>query len=77
MTPEQIEIAKALRTIKFIPGSFDGWFVRNMASKATILPGIEITEGQNEWLYRILYKYRNQVPLIYNKYKGNQNCSKK
>ena len=77
MTREQVEIALALGNVRFLPASFDKRFAQNMHGLASVEPEKELTEKQVEWLYRILYKYRKQVPVAYEKYKGHPFCGKK
>jgi hypothetical protein len=37
----------------------------------------ELTEKQNEWMFRLLYKYRKQLPNIYTNHQMNPLCTKK
>ena len=77
MTADQIEISLALGNLRFLPGSFDNRFAHNVAARAKAEPGKVLTESQNEWLLRILYKYRGQLPALYQKHKNNPHCSQK
>lgn len=78
MTREECEIAINLyRDVTFLPATWDKSFTRDMAAIATRTPTKEITEKQSEWLYRLLYKYRRQVPQVYKKYADHPNCKKK
>lgn len=77
MTPEQIQICLALGTkVTFLPGSWDKRMAGSLCGMARVGKG-ELTEKQNEWMYRLLYKYRRQIPSIYEKYKHVPECSKK
>lgn len=74
MTQEQIEIASSFRNVVFLPGSWDKRFAQSMIYKGS---EEKLSDAMNEWLYRLLYKYRKQLSHIYEKYKNNPFCSKK
>ena len=76
MTPQQIEIALSFNRITFLPGSWNKRFASAMAYKAAKYSELELSAMQNEWIYRILYTYRRQVPDVYEKYRDNVNCKK-
>lgn len=76
MTDEQIEVCKALGKVTCLPASFDKRMCRTMFFKACDTPEQELSEKQNEWIYRLLYKYRRQVPNTYEKYKTNEYCNR-
>lgn len=71
MTTEQREITVTLYNCTMLPGSWDKRFIRNVVDRP------ELTETQNEWIFRLLYKYRKQCGKVYEKYKSNPNCCKK
>lgn len=74
MTIEEIEIINNIyNRVRFIPGSWDKRFIRDLYSGT----GKELTPPQSEWLYRILYKYRKQLPRTYERYKHHPHCSRK
>lgn len=75
MTPQQLEISQALGQVKYLPASFDKRLARGISLTAKHAPEIDLTEKQNEWMYRLLYKYRRQIPSVYEKYKDNPLCS--
>lgn len=75
MTPEQIEICVMLGGANYLPASFDKRFAHNLFRLATAAPHKELTEKQNEWMYRLLYKYRRQMPRTYEKYKNHPMCA--
>jgi len=77
MTPEQLEICLNLGNVSYLPASFDKRFGRNLHSLAQTNPTKELSDSQNEWMYRLLYKYRKQLPNTYKKYKSNEFCNKK
>jgi hypothetical protein len=76
MTKDQLLISKALGSIRYLPGSFDKRFALNLAHIAEDCQEKELTEKQNEWMYRLLYKYRNQLPQIYLLYQNNPLCTR-
>jgi len=76
MTEEQKEICLALGKPTYLPGSFDKRFAHNLSSLAQHQPEKELTEKQNEWMFRLLYKYRKQLARTYDKYKSNPLCSR-
>ncbi len=75
MTADQTEISIKLGNCRFLPGSWDKRFARNVYDKA--VSGKELTENQKEWIYRLLYSYRGQLPVLYQKHKGHPHCSRK
>ena len=74
MTDQQIEVCKALGKANCLPTSFDKKMCRIMFFKACDTPEEDLTEKQNEWIYRLLYKYRRQLPNTYKKYQMNEFC---
>lgn len=76
MTDEQKEICINLGKVSCLPASFDKRFGNNVHSMALNSPEKELSESQNEWIYRLLYKYRKQLPKTYEKYKANPLCSR-
>ncbi len=74
MTTEQIEIINALTQVTMLPGSWDKRFVSKIVHTPT---DKTLTESQNEWLYRLLYKYRRQTIPVYKKYAQNEFCRPK
>ena len=75
MTIEEIEITVNLFSrVSYIPGSWDKRFVRDIYHECREK---ELTQSQKEWLYRILYKYRRQVPKTFEAYKNHPDCSRK
>jgi hypothetical protein len=71
MTKDQYDICKALYLqVKYFPGSWD----KRIGTTLYYLD--ELSEKQNEWMYRLLYKYRRQLPALYDKHKDNPLCSR-
>lgn len=77
MTTEQIEISIALGDVTYLPGSFNKRLGLALHYMAINNPEKELSESQNEWMYRLLYKYRRQIPSVYEKYKANEFCNDK
>jgi hypothetical protein len=76
MTPEQIEIALSFNRVTFLPGSWNKMFAHSLNSQAKNRPELELSKAQDEWMYRILYTFRKQIPDVYQKYCNNPNCKK-
>lgn len=74
MTPEQKEIAMSFMHVTFLPRSWNKRFAQSMIYIAVKEPEQELTDSQTEWLYRLLYTYRKQIPNTYLKYQNNPNC---
>lgn len=69
MTQEEIEIVKALSNeVRYLPGSFDKRFAKVIAGYSD---EHELTERQLDNIYRMLYSFRRQIPIVYEKYKSN------
>lgn len=76
MTSDEIKIALAFNSVTFLPGSFDKRLANSMSGIAQYSPDKNITERQSEWMYRLLYKYRKQIPQVYEKYKDHEHCKR-
>lgn len=74
MTGDEILIISKLTAVRFLPGSWAKRFVNDIASIAK--PETELSEKQSEWIYRLLFTYRKQVPHTYSKYKHHKHCRK-
>jgi hypothetical protein len=74
MTAAEHQICRALGNVRYLPATFDKRFGNNVSGY-----GIEkqLSEEQKEWIYRILYKYRKQLPKLYELHKKHPHCSKK
>lgn len=77
MTNDEIIICSHFSHVTFLPGSFDKRFANNLCALANSNPDKELSEKQKEWCYRLLYKYRRQIPNVYEKYKTHPHCKKK
>lgn len=75
MTPEQIEICLSFGHVTALPGSWDKRMMNNLNALASHNPEKELSEKQNEWMYRLLYKYRKQIPETFRKYNNHPFCS--
>lgn len=76
MTLEQRTICLALGNLRFLPGTFDKRFSHKVSSIAEHTPDKELSEKQIEWIYKLLYKYRKQIPMTYENFKSNPLCAK-
>lgn len=76
MTTDEISIATLLNSCSLLPGSFNKRFIKSIYYQAINKPESELTEKQKEWLFRLLYTYRGQVPETYKKYSDNPFCRK-
>lgn len=72
MTPDQAHIINKLSTITRRAG-FDTVFIDNLSRRKDI----ELTEKQDEFLYRVLYRYRDKLPHTYSQYKDHKFCRAK
>lgn len=75
MSRGEQEICLALGGLRYLPGSWDKRFGNNL--KGLARAGKELTDSQREWMYRLLYKYRNQLPRLYGIHRENPYCSQK
>lgn len=74
-TSEERHIALELRLkVTFQVASWNKRFCRSMYDLAK--SDGEATECQKQWLYRMVYTYRKQVPELYEKYKFHEHCIK-
>jgi hypothetical protein len=76
MTEQEITIAKNLGNVSVLPGGFDKRFIRQISSLAENNPEKELSEKQKEWMFRLVYKYRRQIPNTYEYCKNDPMCSK-
>lgn len=78
MKEEEIKVVLALGSqVTFLPGSWDKRFAHQMYQHAFKTPEKELTISQREWIFRLLYKYRRQVPEMYEKFQNVPECSRK
>ncbi len=64
MTDEQIALALRLERCRFLPGSFDKRFCRNMANRARYAPESELSPKQEKCLEGMGHRYRLQLEHI-------------
>jgi len=81
MTTGEKLIAQQLQEkVTFLPGSYDKRFARDIAYLVTNYPDRDLTVGQRGHLYKLLHKYRRQLPETYQQYQafkeGNTNQGK-
>ena len=77
MSEDEKVIIKALNDVVYLPGSWNKRFMSSMISLLRVSLGDELSIKQVEWVYRLLYRYRRQVPGVYERYKGHEFCNKK
>lgn len=77
MTKEEQTICINLGNVRCLPATFDKRFTRNVSSMAKNTPEKELSQSQKEIIYRLLYKYRKQLPKTYNRYKNHPHCCAK
>jgi len=77
MTADEIKICTSLKyCVTHLPGTWNKRFANNLAAQAENKPESDLTEKQKEWMYRLLYTYRRQVPELYNQFKDHPHCKK-
>lgn len=74
MTRDEQQICLAIGNVRYLPGTWDKRFARKMAEIAEQNPAKELSEGQKTQVYRILYKYRKQMPRLYELNKNHYLC---
>lgn len=65
MTPYEIELANALWSCTFRPGSSEKRFCRNMADLARVSPDRELSLRQRHYMEIMAWRYRRQMPAEY------------
>jgi len=76
MTDDQILICNNLSNARLLAGGFDKRFIKQVYAMATHTPEKVMSEKQIEWMYRLLYKYRKQLPKTYERFKNVPECSR-
>lgn len=75
MTPQQATICKALAGLSYTPGSWDKRFANTIAIMARANGSLSLK--QNESMFRLLYKYRKELPELYTLHQKNPLCAYK
>lgn len=73
MTEQEAHICKCLGNVTCL-GGFDKRFMNAVAVQATNKPESELSDKQKEWMFRLLYKYRRQLPNLYKRYQTHPHC---
>lgn len=60
MTDEHYRLIQSLTRVTVLPGSWDKRFIGNMAAKG---PDSLLSVHQAEWVERLAWKYRRQLPI--------------
>lgn len=71
MTPDERLIVARLAEVKRAAG-FDTTFVNDMLTFCG-----NCSPKQSEFIYRLLYKYRDRLPFTYKQYKSHEFCRQK
>lgn len=74
MTTDEQKICLALGGVRYLPGTFDKRFGMNLYYEARNTQ--HISEKQREWCFRLLYKYRRQIPHLYSLHQNHPYCQK-
>ncbi|MCY7361528.1 MAG: hypothetical protein LH629_05590, partial [Ignavibacteria bacterium] len=69
MRAEEIEIIIALNNIDFSNADFDRKFVKTIYQFINAEPEVELSDEQRTWLFKLLNKYKSEVPEVFIKYK--------
>lgn len=75
MTPQQATICKALAEVSYTPGSWDKKFANSIGIMARANGSLSLK--QNESMFRLLYKYRKELPELYALHQNNPLCAYK
>ncbi len=62
MTTEEITLAGELSRSRFVPGSWEKRFARDMGAIARESPQKDLTTRQARWLRILHHKFRRQIP---------------
>lgn len=73
MEKEHYDICRELEKVSCLPGTWDKRFIQSVIFG---LPEDDLTEKQQEWIYRLVYKYRKQIPICYAKHQNNPLCTR-
>jgi hypothetical protein len=75
MTDDEKIVISALDRVTYLPGSWNKKFAGAMVSLMRTSPEKELSEKQGQWIYRLLYRYRRQVPEVYERYRDCEFCN--
>jgi hypothetical protein len=76
MTADEIIIVHNLNCCRLPMASWTKRFVRDVHSQSLNNPESELTDKQKEWIYRLVYTFRKQIPGTYKKCINNKFCRK-
>lgn len=74
MTPAEYRISIALERVRCLPGGWDKRFIKSIVYKRATAPKTGLTKKQHQWLLRLLYKFRAQVPYTYALFAQTKHC---
>lgn len=76
MSADELLIIEKLNVCRYAPGTWSKRFITDLFHIAKANSEYLLTEPQREWIYRVLYQMRKQVPFTYEKFKKNKYCKK-
>ncbi len=74
MTEEQIYICRRFGGVKFLPGSWDKRIARYLHRISTEDPQKELSEKLADNIFRLLFRYRRQLPDLFKKFNDHPKC---
>lgn len=77
MTEAERHIIRSLDNCRLKAFSWSKSFIRNMAALEKSKPETVLSENQKEWLLRMVFMYRKQLPSLYALLRHIPECSKK
>lgn len=76
MSADELLIVEKLSGCRYAPGTWSNRFITDLALLAKENSSYILTEPQKEWIYRLLYILRKQVPFTYKKFQKHPHCKK-
>lgn len=76
MSADELLIVEKLSGCNYAPGTWSKRFITDMFHIAKASSEYLLAEPQREWIYRVLYQKRKQVPFTYEKFKSHPHCRK-
>lgn len=74
MSTDELLIIEKLNACKYAPGTWAKRFVRDLHKTSQETPNVELSDRQREWVYRVLYSKRKQLPATYQRFKDHPHC---
>lgn len=76
MSTDELLIIGKLAVCNYAPGTWSNRFIADLSLLEKENSSYILTEPQREWIYRVLYQMRKQVPFTYDKFKSHPHCKK-